>query len=94
MMRLKPSELAEEAEKCRLQALSYLGTRQASFLLRVAREFDRLAEEEGKESVNDPRALPLERPGTFTRVASFGCTPAERLMTPHFPVSLGLLLMF
>jgi hypothetical protein len=37
------ASLAEEAEKCRLQALSYLGTREASFLLRVAREFDDLA---------------------------------------------------
>jgi hypothetical protein len=36
--------LAEEAEKCRLQALSYLGRPEASFLLRVARGFDDLAQ--------------------------------------------------
>ena len=35
--------LTQEAENCRLQALSYLGTREASFLLSVAREFDDLA---------------------------------------------------
>ena len=43
MVRMGQSELAAEAEQCRLQALSYLGTREASFLLRVAREFDDLA---------------------------------------------------
>jgi hypothetical protein len=41
---MDPASLTEEAERCRLQALSYLGTREASFLLRVAREFDGLAE--------------------------------------------------
>ena len=35
--------LRDEAEKCRLHALSYLGKREASFLLRVAKEFDHLA---------------------------------------------------
>ena len=43
MLQLNQTTLAEEAEKCRLQALSYLGRREASFLLRVAREFDDLA---------------------------------------------------
>ena len=43
-LRLDQAELFEEAEQCRLQALAYLGTREASFLLRVAREFDHLAE--------------------------------------------------
>ena len=45
MLRMGKSELAAEAEKCRLHALAYLGRREASFLLRVAREFDYLAEE-------------------------------------------------
>ena len=44
MLRMDKSTLEEEAEKCRLQALSYLGTREASFLLRIAREFDELAQ--------------------------------------------------
>lgn len=34
---------AEEAEKCRSQALSYIGKPEAPFLLRVARAFDDLA---------------------------------------------------
>ena len=44
MVRMDKAMLAEEAERCRQQALSYLGTREASFLLRVAREFDDLAD--------------------------------------------------
>lgn len=36
---------AEEAEICRRKALAYLGKPEASFLLRVAREFDRLEAE-------------------------------------------------
>jgi hypothetical protein len=44
MLRMDRAELFEEAEKCRQQALAYLGSREASFLLRVAREFDHLAE--------------------------------------------------
>ena len=44
MLRMDQAALAEEAEKCRLQALSYLGRREASLLLRVAREFDDLAQ--------------------------------------------------
>ena len=35
----------EEAERCRRQALSYLGRPEAPFLLRVAREFDQLVED-------------------------------------------------
>jgi hypothetical protein len=35
----------EEAEDCRRQALAYVGQPEASFLMRVAREFDRLAHE-------------------------------------------------
>ena len=49
MLRMNQSELAKEAEQCRLQALSYLGTREASFLLRVAREFDDLADRAASE---------------------------------------------
>ena len=33
---------AEEAEKCRRLALEYLGRAEAQFLMKVAREFDRL----------------------------------------------------
>lgn len=33
----------EEAEDCRQKALAYLGRPEATLLLRVAREFDRLA---------------------------------------------------
>ena len=43
MDRLSP---AEEAEECRRKALTYLGRPEASFLLRVARQFDRLAVEQ------------------------------------------------
>jgi len=35
--------LHEEAELCRQRALSYVGQPEAPFLLRVARELDRLA---------------------------------------------------
>lgn len=35
----------EEAEDCRRKALAYLGRPEAPFLLRLAREFDRLARE-------------------------------------------------
>lgn len=35
----------EEAEDCRRKALAYVGQPEATFLLRVAREFDRLASE-------------------------------------------------
>jgi hypothetical protein len=37
--------LDEEAEQCRQRARAYLGQPEAPFLLRVAREFDRLARE-------------------------------------------------
>lgn len=43
MLRMTETMLAEEAERCREQALSYLERGEASFLLRVAREFDALA---------------------------------------------------
>jgi hypothetical protein len=45
-----------EAENCRQKALSYLGRPEAPFLLRVAREFDRLAKEARDEpdSKSDP----------------------------------------
>jgi hypothetical protein len=36
---------AEEAEACRRKALAYLGRPEASFLLSVARQFDRLERE-------------------------------------------------
>jgi hypothetical protein len=37
--------LQEEAEICRRKAVRYVGQPEASFLLRVASEFDRLADE-------------------------------------------------
>jgi hypothetical protein len=37
------ANLYDEAENCRLKALSYLGKPEAPFLLHVAQEFDRLA---------------------------------------------------
>lgn len=37
--------LHEEAEECRRKALDYLGRPEAPFLMKVAREFDRLAVE-------------------------------------------------
>jgi hypothetical protein len=43
---------AEEAEQCRRKALAYLGRPEASFLLNVARQFDRL-EREGWSSPKD-----------------------------------------
>ena len=36
-------DLYEEAERTRQQAFSYLGKPEAPFLLRIAREFERLA---------------------------------------------------
>lgn len=56
-LRMNQSELSEEAEKCRLQALTYLGTREASFLLRIAREFDHLADKSAARHLG--RAEPL-----------------------------------
>jgi hypothetical protein len=38
----------DEAENCRRKALAYLGRPEASLLLRVAREFDRLAAERNR----------------------------------------------
>ena len=39
---MKPPAFQEEAERCRRMALEYLNRPEAPFLLRVAREFDRL----------------------------------------------------
>ena len=39
-------ECHDEAERCRQQALAYLGQPEAPFLLRLAREFERLAYDE------------------------------------------------
>lgn len=43
---MKNLSLHEEAENCRRMAISYLGKPEVPFLLRVAREFDRLAKED------------------------------------------------
>ena len=45
--------LKQEAEECRERALTYLGRPEATFLLRVAREFDRLATIRSKEDPED-----------------------------------------
>ena len=37
--------LIDEAENCRQKALAYVGQPEASFMLRVAEEFDRLADD-------------------------------------------------
>ena len=50
--------LEEEAEECRRKALSYLGRPEASHLLRVAREFDRLAAERDQHG-NPMGGLPV-----------------------------------
>ena len=39
------TDLLEEAEKCRMQALTYVGRPEGAFLLRVAQDFERLARE-------------------------------------------------
>jgi hypothetical protein len=51
-MQLSPFD--EEAEHCRRQALAYLGRPEAPFLLKVAREFDRLARERSQEDIRKP----------------------------------------
>jgi hypothetical protein len=40
------SDLHAEAEACRNKALAYLGRPEAAFLLKAAREFERLADEQ------------------------------------------------
>jgi hypothetical protein len=47
------TSLHQEAECCRQQALAYLGRPEGSFLLRVAREFDRLAQERQRPQRHD-----------------------------------------
>jgi hypothetical protein len=42
---MSTTSLQQEAETCRQRALAYLGRPEGSFLLHVAREFDRLAQE-------------------------------------------------
>ena len=55
LSRKRPMEhrLKQEAEECRGRAVSYLGRPEATFLLRVAREFDRLATIKSKEDPED-----------------------------------------
>jgi hypothetical protein len=45
-MRTTNSDWNWEADKCRQKALAYFGRPEAPFLLRVAREFDRLAQDD------------------------------------------------
>jgi hypothetical protein len=51
----------EEAEKCRSQALAYLGKPEAPFLLRVARAFDELAVDKPASRVQHPKP-PMDLP--------------------------------
>ena len=51
--------LEQEAEDCRRKALAYVGRPEATFLLRVAREFDRLAGERKQAPVG--KNLPVGR---------------------------------
>ena len=43
MLRMNKTMLKDEAENCRQMALAFLGRREASVLLRIAKEFDNLA---------------------------------------------------
>lgn len=54
----------EEAEKCRSQALAYLGKPEAPFLLRVARAFDELERPKASTlaSVASRQSLPNDLP--------------------------------
>lgn len=53
----------EEAEKCRTQALSYLGKPEAPFLLSVARAFDQLESSKPAFMIAAKReAAPLDLP--------------------------------
>ncbi len=55
--------LLKEAEQCRQRALGYLGRPEASFLLRLAREFDRLARVgAGPEATSSACCWPNEAP--------------------------------
>ncbi len=42
---MKPIAFKEEANECRRMALKYLSRPEAPFLLRIAREFDRLGDD-------------------------------------------------
>ena len=48
------AELYKEAEDCRRKALGYLGRPEAPFLLRVARQFERVAEERKSKGRRQP----------------------------------------
>ena len=49
----------EEAEQCRRQALAYLHKPEATFLLRVAREFDKLAKRAGEKTLSGRKSGPV-----------------------------------
>ena len=49
------SHLLEEAGECRRRAQAYVGQPEATFLLKVAREFERLALEERPTNGTDER---------------------------------------
>jgi hypothetical protein len=51
----------EEAEDCRRKALAYVGQPEATFLLRVAREFERLAQERPTSSGSVAKQTPDPR---------------------------------
>jgi hypothetical protein len=57
------ADLYNEAEDCRRRALSYLGRPEAPFLLRVAREFERLSAKRhrGEGVQSDDELTPTDR---------------------------------
>lgn len=54
------TDLHEEAESCRRQAIAYLGRPEASFLLNAAREFERVAEF-GRLQASSSKRDPVQR---------------------------------
>ena len=44
------ADLLEQAENCRRQALTYVGRPEASFLMKVARGFEELADERHRQA--------------------------------------------
>ena len=53
------ADLYNEADDCRRRALTYLGRPEAQFLLRVAREFERLSRK--RQSQSDDAVTPTNR---------------------------------
>jgi hypothetical protein len=60
---MEEADLRNEAEDCRRKALSYLGRPEAPFLLRIAREFERLSvkKESGEDIQSRDEVTPTSR---------------------------------